>query len=209
MHDISLAASVASRICHDLVSPVGAIVNGVDLVREMGAGERSEAIGMIGQSAERASALLQLYRIAFGTAEAGAQGLARGMLADHSAVLFAPPRIVLEWQGREGPALPRREARLLTLLLFCARSILGLRGSILLRTGARSTMPAFFEVLADSLSSSAEMLTMLERDANGEEPVSPRAVEFVLARDVARELNIRLDVARESGRVTISATPQG
>ena len=204
MQNTSLAASVSSRICHDLVSPVGAIVNGVDLVREMGAGEHSEAIGMIGQSAERASALLQLYRIAFGTAEAEAQGVARGTLAEHSAVLFAPPRIVLEWLGRDGPALPRREARLVSLLLLCARSILGMRGSILLRTSSRSAMPLSLEVIADSLSSSAEMLGLLDGQANGDR-VSPRTVEFVLARDAAHELNVRLSVARSAGRVTIAA----
>jgi histidine phosphotransferase ChpT len=207
--DINLAASVSSRICHDLVSPVGAVVNGVDLVREMGAAEHSEAIGMIGQSAERASALLQLYRIAFGTAEAEAQGVARGALAEHAAVLFSPPRIVLEWQGREGPALPRREARLLTLLLLCARSILGVRGSIVLRTGAPEAVPLSLEVTADSLSSSAELLPVLENGMNGGEQVSPRAVEFVLAQDAAREMKLRLDVVREPGRITLRAAPRG
>jgi histidine phosphotransferase ChpT len=206
MDDISLAASVSSRICHDLVSPVGAVVNGVDLVREMGAAEHSEAIGMIGQSAERASALLQLYRIAFGTAEAEAQGVARGALADHSAVLFTPPRIVLEWQGREGPPLPRREARLLTLLLLCGRSILGVRGSIVLHTGSRAALPLSLEVMADTLSSSADLLPLLEAGMNGADLISPRSVEFVLARDAARELGVRIDVAREPGRITITAT---
>ena len=208
MHDISLAASLSSRICHDLVSPVGAIVNGVDLVREMGASEHSEAIGMIGQSAERASAMLQLYRLAFGIAEAEAQGVGRGALADHSAVLFAPPRIMLEWQGREGPPLPRREARLLTLLLLCGRAILGVRGSILLRTPPRSVVPFSLEVTTDNLSAGADLLSLLENGSNGEDPVSPRAVEFVLAQDVARDLDVRIDVRREPGRITISATPQ-
>lgn len=206
MHDIRLAASLSSRICHDLVSPVGAVVNGVDLLREMGAGEHSEAIGMIGQSAERASALLQLYRIAFGMAEAEAQGVARGTLADHSAILFAPPRIVLEWQGREGPALPRPEARLLTLLLLCGRSILGLRGSIVLRTGSRAALPLSLDVMADAPSSSADLLRLLEGDADGKDAVSPRAVEFVLAQDAARDLNVRLDVMRQPGRITIGAS---
>ena len=207
MHDISLAASVASRICHDLVSPVGAIVNGVDLVREMGPAGDAEAIDMIGQSAERASALLQLYRIAFGAAEADGQGVARGVLALHSAVLFAPPRIVLDWQGREGPPMPRREARLLTLLLLCARSILGMRGSILLRTGPRSTLPLSLKVMAESLSSGADMLTLLEGKADAE-PVTPHSVEFVLACAAAQDLNVRLDVVRAAGQVTIAAEPR-
>ena len=208
MHDISLAACVASRICHDLVSPVGAIVNGVDLARDrdIGASERTETIGMIGQSAERSSALLQLYRIAFGTADADSQSVARGALAEHSTVLFAPPRIVLEWQGREGLALPRLEAKLVTLLLLCARSILGIRGTVLLRTSTRAAMPLSLEVTAESLSSTADMLALLRGDAL-KEPMTPRAVEFVLARDVASDLEVRLDVVRAKGSVTISVEP--
>lgn len=204
MPDSSLAISVSSRICHDLVSPIGAIVNGVDLVREMGSGEHAEAIDMIGQSAERASALLQLYRIAFGSAEADSQSVPRGVLAEHSAVLFTPPRIVLEWDGRTGPSLPRREARLLTLLLLCTRSILGIRGSVLLRTGTRSALPLSLAITTETYSSTVGLLDLLGDGGPGGE-VSPRAVEFVLARHAARDLNVRLEVERAGHHVTISA----
>ena len=61
-----LTSILVSRICHDLVSPVGAIVNGVDLVREIGGGDIEAELAMISQSSNRASALLQFYRIAFG-----------------------------------------------------------------------------------------------------------------------------------------------
>ena len=205
MPDSDLATSVSSRICHDLVSPIGAIVNGVDLFRAMGAGEYAETIGMIGQSAERASALLQLYRIAFGAAEADSQGVPRALLAEHSAVLFTPPRIVLEWEGRLGPALPRREARLLTLLLLCARSILGMRGSVLLRTGSRSALPMALTVTSENFSSTVDMLELL----SGGDPdqVSPREVEFVLAGEAARALKVRLELFREGDSVTIGAEP--
>ena len=58
-----LAGILASRICHDLVSPVGAVVNGMDLIREVGAGDAREELAMVGESAKRASALLQFFRI--------------------------------------------------------------------------------------------------------------------------------------------------
>ncbi len=204
MPDSSLATSISSRICHDLVSPIGAIVNGVDLVREMGAGDHAEAIGMIGQSAERASALLQLYRIAFGAADADSQSVPRGLLAEHAAVLFTPPRIVLEWDGRMGPALPRQEARLLTLLLLCARSVLGIRGSVLLRTATRAVLPLELTVVSESFSSTVGLLSLLADDG-GNGQVSPRAVEFVLARHAAHDLNVSLRVEKTADRATISA----
>ena len=61
-----LSAILVSRICHDLVSPVGAVVNGIDLIRDIGTGNVDAELQMVAQSANRASALLQFYRVAFG-----------------------------------------------------------------------------------------------------------------------------------------------
>ena len=59
-------AMLCSRICHDLISPVGAIGNGVELLQELdrGASEGAE-LQLIGHSAQMASASLQFLRIAF------------------------------------------------------------------------------------------------------------------------------------------------
>ena len=88
---LDLAALVCSRVCHDLISPVGAIVNGLEVLEE----EKDEAtkefaLDLIKKSARTASAKLQFCRIAFGAAgSAGAQidlgdaeTIARGFLED-------------------------------------------------------------------------------------------------------------------------------
>lgn len=204
MQDFHLAASLASRICHDLVSPVGAIVNGVDLVRETNGAEWSEAAGMIGQSAGRASALLQFYRIAFGAAEPDSPGLSRSTLAGHLDVLASPPRVTLEWDERHGAPLARVEARLVSLLLLCARSVTGMRGVIRLRTGIEAIFPLSLSVEGESFSRMLGMLDMLDGAAPCR-PVSPREVEFVLARDAACGMGVRLGTGQGDGRVTIEA----
>ena len=72
---LDLAALLCSRVCHDLISPVGAIVNGIEVLEE----EKDEstkqfALDLIKRSATTASAKLQFCRIAFGAAgSAGAQ----------------------------------------------------------------------------------------------------------------------------------------
>ena len=72
---LDLAALLCSRVCHDLISPVGAIVNGIEVLEE----EKDEltkefALDLIKRSAATASAKLQFCRIAFGAAgSAGAQ----------------------------------------------------------------------------------------------------------------------------------------
>lgn len=59
---------IASRICHDLVSPVGAISNGVELVEELGEGAGEEAMQLISNSAHQASVRLKNFRLCYGAA---------------------------------------------------------------------------------------------------------------------------------------------
>ena len=66
---LDLAALLCSRVCHDVISPVGAIVNGLEMLEdEKDADMRSFAMDLIKKSAETASAKLQFCRLAFGGA---------------------------------------------------------------------------------------------------------------------------------------------
>lgn len=83
---------LASRFCHDLISPMSAIANGLELLEddegsqgEMGA----EAIRIATDSAQKGLGLLQFFRIAYGNAGVGAvlsgqevESLAQGYLVD-------------------------------------------------------------------------------------------------------------------------------
>src|SRR6201986_1575987 len=72
---LDLAALLCSRVCHDLISPVGAIVNGLEVLEEDKDEEtKTFALDLIKKSAQQASAKLQFCRLAFGAAgSAGAQ----------------------------------------------------------------------------------------------------------------------------------------
>jgi hypothetical protein len=67
---LDLAALLSSRVCHDVISPVGAIVNGLEVMedKDMDAEMRSHALALIKSSAGEASARLQFCRLAFGAA---------------------------------------------------------------------------------------------------------------------------------------------
>ena len=71
---VRVAELMCSRLCHDLISPVGAINNGVELVSELGPADTAEAMDLIADSGLRAAARLQLYRLAYGAA-GGQSGL--------------------------------------------------------------------------------------------------------------------------------------
>ena len=119
---LDLAALLCSRVCHDLISPVGAIVNGLEVLEE----EKDEAtkefaLDLIKKSARTASAKLQFCRIAFGAAgSAGAQidlgdaeNIARGFLEDDKTKLaWNLPRALLPKNRvklllNAGQAIPR------------------------------------------------------------------------------------------------------
>ncbi|MGH6735939.1 MAG: histidine phosphotransferase ChpT [Methyloceanibacter sp.] len=67
--DLELAALVSSRICHDVINPVSAISNGLEMLSEdPDEGMREAAMDLIRKSASQASAKLQFARLAFGAA---------------------------------------------------------------------------------------------------------------------------------------------
>src|SRR6201997_1962509 len=91
LDSLDLAALLCSRVCHDVISPVGAIINGLEVLEEeKDADMRGFALDLIKKSPHPASARLQFCRLAFGAAgSAGAsidtgdaEQVARGLLAD-------------------------------------------------------------------------------------------------------------------------------
>src|SRR6478736_5467355 len=73
--DLELVALISSRICHDVISPVGAIANGLEMLgEEQDEAMREQTMDLIRKSARQASAKLQFARLAFGAAgSAGAE----------------------------------------------------------------------------------------------------------------------------------------
>jgi histidine phosphotransferase ChpT len=121
---LDLAALLCSRVCHDLISPVGAIVNGLEVLEEAKDEEtKTFALDLIKKSAGTASAKLQFCRIAFGAAgSAGAQidlgdaqTIARGFLEDEKTKLaWNLPRVLLA---------KNRVKLLLNMLLIAGQAI--------------------------------------------------------------------------------------
>lgn len=66
--ELHVVELLCSRLCHDLISPVGAIGNGVELIEEMGQSMADEAMSLIADSADQAARRLRLFRLAYGAA---------------------------------------------------------------------------------------------------------------------------------------------
>src|ERR1700738_3056632 len=118
---LDLAALLCSRVCHELLSPTGAIVNGLEVLDEKESDQQTKdfALDLIKKSAKAASARLQFCRLAFGAAGLGwgahefrdAHDMARGFIEDDKTKLVwqLPPAL-----------LPKNRVKLLLNMLIIA-----------------------------------------------------------------------------------------
>lgn len=130
LDSLDLAALLCSRVCHDVISPVGAIVNGLEVLDdEKDESMREFAQDLIRKSARQASSRLQFARIAFGAAgSAGASidlgeaaQVARGFVEDdRTKLIFDAPRVLL----------PKNQVKLFLNVLMLAMAAIPRGGEI-------------------------------------------------------------------------------
>ena len=121
---LDLAALLCSRVCHDLISPVGAVINGLEVFEDDNDKEtKTFALDLIKKSAHQASARLQFCRLAFGAAgSAGAaidlgnaETVARGLLEDE--------KTKIAWNLPRELSPKNRVKLLLNLLMLAGQTI--------------------------------------------------------------------------------------
>jgi histidine phosphotransferase ChpT len=132
VNEFTVADFLASRLCHDLVGPISAVANGLELLSESPQMEE-EAIDLARRSAARATALVQFFRLAFGNAgnqivrPQEAQAVAQG--------LFQDGRVKLDCStSPETLALPAGAGKLLLNMILLAADALPRGGRILALT---------------------------------------------------------------------------
>ena len=109
-----LVALLGSRLCHDLVSPIGAIGNGLELLELSGGG--AEEMALIRSSLSAALARIRFFRLAFGAGSADTILPAREM-RDALSDMYAETRTKVLWRDDEDRS--RLEMRLACLALNC------------------------------------------------------------------------------------------
>jgi histidine phosphotransferase ChpT len=114
MIDMRIAELLASRLCHDLVGPIGAVNNGLELIEDEELGMADDAIQLAGKSAAQASTLLQFYRLAYGMA-GSRQGEDLGPIRELARNFLDHSKSELDWPS--GPVPDNQPEGLGKLLL--------------------------------------------------------------------------------------------
>ena len=178
--DRDLTALIGSRICHDLISPLGAIGNGVELLQLSGLPDSPE-MALIAESVTNANLRIRFFRVAFGAANDSQ------MIADSEIRSILTPgvdgrKIDIDWQPTGDQ--PRTAVKLAFLLLQCFETAMPWGGHIRV---ARDGDNWQVRGEADKLKVDPALWTLLS-DAEPGIDVPPAQVHFALvAPELARQ----------------------
>lgn len=138
LSDLDLAALLCSRVCHDVISPVGAVANGLEVLDEEDDEEmRKMALDLVRRSAKQASAKLQFCRIAFGAAGQAGSTLDLGEAGEIARLFVGEEKVKLDWQAPRGPR-EKSEAKLLLNMMLMAIAAIPRGGTVTIAADDRT-----------------------------------------------------------------------
>jgi len=204
MGELEFAALLVSRVCHDLVSPVGAVVNGLEVLEdERDATMRADALKLVTSSAEQATARLQFARIAFGAAGSAGAELDLNEVGRTVQGLVKGGKVEVDWQAAS-LNWPKDWAKLLMNATLLASDSLPRGGHIKVETSMDPAAPGF---TVRATGQNARILEEVEKAARGEPvyPLDGRSIQAFLTYKLARTLNAGLTLTARDGTVELVA----
>jgi histidine phosphotransferase ChpT len=202
--DLELAALISSKICHDVISPVGAISNGLEvLADEADESMRETAMELIRKSAYQASAKLQFARLAFGAAgSAGAEIDLRD--AEKVAKDFVESgKHRLNWKG-PAATLPKNKVKLLLNLVALGVVALPRGGDIEVEISGTPPEAAFTIVARGEAARLSDKVAGLLSGADGE-AIDSHSIQPYYARRVAAAAGMPMAVEAKENEVVLRA----
>lgn len=186
---------LCSHLCHELISPVTAINNGLELIGSGDTGVDGEAIELTRQSAAEASRRLQFYRLAYG--QAAAFDEARGLIEarDLSKGLLAAGKISLSWSDGEAAEsrIDKSGIKLLVNAVALAREALPRGGTVSVTLGGPPQFTCTVTAEGTGARLTPEVRSAMEPNASVE-TLTPRTVHAYLVGAAARRLNAGLNI---------------
>ena len=208
LESMDLAALLCSRVCHDVISPVGAIVNGLEVLEdEDDPAMREVAIELIKKSAHAASARLQFCRLAFGAAGSAGASIDTGDAESVARGLIASERTTLVWNVTR-QLLAKNKVKLLLNLCLVASATIS-RGGImtvdLSGEGDSIALQVSTRGANARLASGVAALLAGEPESGA---VDAHTIQPYFTGLVARECGMELEVGSAPEAITISARPK-
>lgn len=199
---VDLAALLCSRVCHDIISPVGAINNGLELLDEGGADE--DAMKLIRASAANASARLQFARIAFGAAGSAGMQIDTGDAQAVATGFLKNEKPELEWVGNRA-FLPKNQVKLLLNLILVANATIPRGGKLRVELISPETNPEFTITAAGPMIRVPAKFLELHAGNRPEEPIDAHSVQFYYTMLLALETGMAITLRASAEEIVIGA----
>lgn len=193
--NLNLAALIGSRICHDLISPVGAIHNGLELL-EMSGEVSGPEMGLIAESVTNAEARIRYFRLAYGAASD--QQIARSEMVGLLRDISAGGRVTIDWAPFDGTS--RRDVRLALLAVQCLETAMPFGGTIRIQQSGKTWS---VEGEAERMSVEPKLWNGLT-DLTAQPEITPALVQFAILPFATEDAGRSLDIDATATRITIS-----
>jgi histidine phosphotransferase ChpT len=203
--DLELAALISSKICHDVIGPVSAINNGLEILdEEDDAQSKNYALDVIRNVTETASARLQFARFAFGAAGSAGAQIELGNAESLSRGLIGNGKHKLIWRGMAG-AMSKDKVKLLLNLVAAAPTAIPRGGEIEVAIAGTLEMPTF---MIRCKGVGARPPQYLGDFVNGPQPqIDAMSIQAYYTLRLAASSRMRLTVAKDGADMVLSAKP--
>jgi histidine phosphotransferase ChpT len=206
--DLRVVQLLCSRICHDLAGPVGAVSNGLELVREMAGTPDTEAMDLVELSAGKMFERLRFFRVAFGLAQGAVRTTTEARNLVTPAVIGE--RCTFVWPGSEpDAALPVGDQglKLMLNMSLLAGETLPRGGEVsatLTPEGGRTTVSLAASGQGARVEDDVRRALSLQSAA---EEVTPRSAPALLAGVIAQSLGGEVAIDESlADRIVLEAT---
>ena len=193
--DLRVAELICSRLCHDLISPISAINNGIELIAEVGDEARPDADVLIAESARNASKRLRVFRYAYGLA---GQDVGLDEIRHVALAYFEDTKVAVDWPPLS-VALPMGAGKVILNLLLMAPDLV--RGACKVSLAASPG-----EIALYYSGTNAKLDEDIAAALNGavlSDNLDPRSAHAVLTASQAARLGGRLAHAIDGENITI------
>ncbi len=193
MNDIEFSALLCSRLCHDLISPVGAIANGLEILGDEDDSEmQAEVMKLLNQSAEVTSAKLKFFRLSFGSA--GGFGEMVPLSEAENAVkgLYASGNINLLWQSDVG-VMDKNALKIMLNMIMLAGESLVRGGSLLVDIKDQSPKTKIVVTAKGDKVIFQDSIRLALMGKLSEDKIEPKSAPAFLAENIARKFATNID----------------
>jgi histidine phosphotransferase ChpT len=205
MEDIEFAAFLVSRVCHDLVGPLGAVVNGLEVMEdERDAAMRADALKIVSTSAMQALARLQFLRIAFGAAGSAGAELDVGEIGRLVTGLLEGGKVQLRWQSQH-VNWPKNWAKLLMNAALLGADCLPRGGVLEVHVSSDPAAPSFRITATSPHARVLDEVANAVRGEAAEAHLDARGIQPYLTHKLSRDLNAGLTLTSREGAVELAA----